>query len=645
MVPGFGLMALAGVCALSARGVASGQNGALVRLQSTTPGVAQVGNINITGTHRAGAHIGGGAGLTDVNASFVGSFPNTALGRVNGPMTYSGINTFSNPANSFAGIGTNLAALSASAFTTGTVNDLRLSTDVALNTGAQTIDGLWTFNSNIIIPTGAGLGKVLISDSVGNVSWQTGQPTPIGTAGGDLSGTYPNPTLFTINTSLQKVSGGGMFALAGGGSFGIGVNPPTAKLDVMGSIRMLSQDLLIRGSGDVNHGVGWYGPGRPFGSYTGDGPVLYGYGGGGLAVHPSTQQAPILRWTPGSSTITTPVSSGDLSVQSNDGGGSWIDLSAPGGGKTWNLISSGVNNGEGAGKFLIRNATDGFVAVSFDPVGRMGVGVTVPSSGLDVHTNVQNGVAIFGSHSGAAPPLTASIGVIGGTAPITAGNTTNTIGVRGFAGTVGTADVGWGLVGTVEGPSFINYGIYGEGGGTVGYFPGAIYAVSASSGIKSFLIDHPLDPTNRYLEHSSVESAERMNLYRGTIRTDAKGYAVVSLPNWFAALNRNIQYSLTVVADNPDADFVDVMIARPLKDGMFIVRSSRGTVQVDYMVTGERHDPASLKYPLVPERDKIPGLTGKYLIPEAYGHGPEMRMFPTPGSGPVNNPPTAASKR
>ena len=34
-------------------------------------------------------------------------------------------------------------------------------------------------------------------------------------------------------------------------------------------------------------------------------------------------------------------------------------------------------------------------------------------------------------------------------------------------------------------------------------------------GACSYRVDHPLDPENKYLEHASVESAERLNLYSG----------------------------------------------------------------------------------------------------------------------------------
>ncbi|MGB6678804.1 MAG: hypothetical protein WBE44_19060 [Terriglobales bacterium] len=45
----------------------------------------------------------------------------------------------------------------------------------------------------------------------------------------------------------------------------------------------------------------------------------------------------------------------------------------------------------------------------------------------------------------------------------------------------------------------------------------------------SFKIDHPLDPANKYLYHSFVESPDMMNIYNGNVTTDAQGRAVVTL--------------------------------------------------------------------------------------------------------------------
>jgi hypothetical protein len=62
-----------------------------------------------------------------------------------------------------------------------------------------------------------------------------------------------------------------------------------------------------------------------------------------------------------------------------------------------------------------------------------------------------------------------------------------------------------------------------------------------------FKIDHPLDPENKYLSHSFVESPDMMNIYNGIIRLNALGEAWVVLPDYFEALNRDFRYQLTSV--------------------------------------------------------------------------------------------------
>ena len=73
---------------------------------------------------------------------------------------------------------------------------------------------------------------------------------------------------------------------------------------------------------------------------------------------------------------------------------------------------------------------------------------------------------------------------------------------------------------------------YPGGGDVAGYFEGNVEIdgnLSKNGG--SFKIDHPVDPENKYLYHSFVESPDMMDIYNGNVVTDGGGRAVITLPD------------------------------------------------------------------------------------------------------------------
>jgi hypothetical protein len=163
-------------------------------------------------------------------------------------------------------------------------------------------------------------------------------------------------------------------------------------------------------------------------------------------------------------------------------------------------------------------------------------------------------------------------------------------------------------------------GIYAVGGdGTetyAGYFDGdvdVLGTLSKSSG--SFKIDHPLDPANKYLYHSFVESPEMKNIYDGNVITDGSGTAIIAMPEWFEALNTDFRYQLTTIGQPAQA-----WIAAKISHGSFIIKTSKPGVEVSWQVTGVRQDAWANAHRIQVEVDKAPRDQGHYIHPELFGH-------------------------
>jgi len=136
-----------------------------------------------------------------------------------------------------------------------------------------------------------------------------------------------------------------------------------------------------------------------------------------------------------------------------------------------------------------------------------------------------------------------------------------------------------------------------------------------TAGVKDFKIDHPLDPQNKFLYHSSVESSEMMNIYTGNAILDNAGEVVVSLPEWFEAVNTDFRYQLTAIG----APSPGLYIAQKIVGNRFVIAGGTPGVEVSWQVTGARHDAYAQAHPLVVEVSKSKKERGHYLHPEAFG--------------------------
>jgi hypothetical protein len=152
-------------------------------------------------------------------------------------------------------------------------------------------------------------------------------------------------------------------------------------------------------------------------------------------------------------------------------------------------------------------------------------------------------------------------------------------------------------------------------GGLAGSFFGDVDVegnVSKSGG--SFKIDHPLDPAGKYLYHSFVESPDMKNIYDGNVITDAQGDAIVTMPDWFEALNRDFRYQLTVIGT-----FAQAIVATEIANGSFSIKTDKPNVKVSWQVTGVRQDAWANAHRIPIEEAKPDRERGFYLHPELFG--------------------------
>ena len=147
---------------------------------------------------------------------------------------------------------------------------------------------------------------------------------------------------------------------------------------------------------------------------------------------------------------------------------------------------------------------------------------------------------------------------------------------------------------------------------------------TVSKGAGTFKIDHPLDPENKFLSHSFVESPDMKNMYDGMVVLDDQGEAWVSLPSYFQALNQSFCYQLTPIGGPAPGLFV----AQEIEQNRFKISGGVTGRKVSWMVTGIRHDAYATAHPTPVEQDKSESEKGLYLHPDAFGK-PKSQGLPS----------------
>ena len=134
-------------------------------------------------------------------------------------------------------------------------------------------------------------------------------------------------------------------------------------------------------------------------------------------------------------------------------------------------------------------------------------------------------------------------------------------------------------------------------------------------GVKAFTMDYPLDPANKTLMHAAVESNEVLNSYSGNVVTDASGKTMVTLPEYFEAINKDFRYQLTVVGGT----FAQAIISKEINNNKFEIATNQPNIKVSWEVKGVRNDRRMQQNPFAAVAEKPASQKGKYIDTKSWG--------------------------
>ena len=512
---------------------------------------------------------------------------------------YSGALALSNAGNSFTGSGGGLTGLNASNIASGTLADGRLAP-----TYTQALSLTNASNWFVGAFTGAGAGLTGLNASNINAGTLGNERLPmpldlVGNVGGAsiISATNSSANGYGLYGLSSATSGSSAYAILGEslGTFGAGV--AGAALSTTGA----------------NAGV--YGKTQSF----------EGVGVRGYNFAPAGNTVGIVGRSVNSPTGTGVVGTGNAT-------GGWFEAYATTGTGLFGVSSAASGYGVGVRGQTGGDAGEGVVglataATGFTTGGRFEAAST-QGTGVFGYTTASTGTAkgVYGQSLGSS-----GMGVLG----VAAATTGATYGVFGqTASETGHAVHGF----AAGGASGFGIGVYGRADATAGW---AIWSAGrfGASGTKSFCIDHPADPENKYLLHYSTESPEVINFYSGNVVLDDTGEASVELPSYFARINEDPRYTLTPVgAPMPmlhvgvEIDEAALAIGAAAAPGVPVPSSSFRIVggvpgaKVSWRVEAVRNDRWVQHRGAPVEVDKPAPEQGMYQNPEFYHQPPEKGM-------------------
>jgi hypothetical protein len=403
------------------------------------------------------------------------------------------------------------------------------------------------------------------------------------------------------------------YALKAADAETIGGLPPSAfmKTAAPGSTTAANASQVpaaaITGSGTINHLAKWNSPTKLgnaniFDSSSGKVGIATTSPGATLDVNGTA----VIR---SNATVNGTLGSGPITATSSSSGGTGVYANAGSSGGSNGVIASGATGVAGYATVAGGIAVYGNAGNSTASNGVVGYGAT----GVAGNSTITGSYGTYGSGStgvwGNSTGTGANVGVLGlGSTGVSGSG--DAFGVLGQSSS--SSGSGGGFSNSSSGDALFTYN---QSGGYAAFFDGDVDVdgnLSKAGG--SFKIDDPLDPANKYLYHSFVESPDMMNIYNGNATTDGQGSAVVQLPEWFETLNRDFRYQLTTIGQ-----FSQAIVASKVANHQFTIKTDKPNVEVSWQVTGIRQDAWANAHRIPVEVPKAQRDRGLYLHPELFG--------------------------